>query len=372
MKNHRSLPPRALTVAVGLFVGTAGAVVASGVAATPSSAAPSYSWSSISPARTQSELSSIGLGQVNYGIFKGKSVGVVELAPIEPVTRIETDFDKCVTANGGTIKLVDTGGDPTKGVATVQNFLQEKVAGIWNDALDPTTIVPEITTANRTRVPLITAWSGASATSVGVNGLEMQSAARLAQYVIDRLGGTGQVVMLGSTATQSLRERDAAFTAVAKQYPGIKIVADQSVNVASPTEDANSALKAILQANPNIGAVWTDFDEIGVGAAQALQAAGSKAFVVGFNGDKQALADIRNPSNPYAATMANDLEVSGDVGCAEMATMLAGGEPPARNIYMDSPIVTKANIGSDGPGYVHGTGPFLIYTEPLAQRWPKS
>lgn len=334
-----------------------------------SSPTASYSWSSVPAAQTQKELAQVGLGNAPYSDFKGKTVGVVELAPLEPVTRIEADFIKCVQANGGTIRTVDTGGDPAKGVSTVQNFLQEKVAAIWNDALDPSTITPEINTANKERIPLVTAWSGESSNGVAINGLEGQNASRLAQYLIDRLGGTGTVAMLTSTATQSLRERDTVFQAIAKQFPGIKIIADQSVNVASPTESAANAMKAILQAHPNVDAVWSDFDEIGVGAAQAIQAAGSHAFVVGFNGDKGALQDIRNPSNPFAATIANDLEFSGDVGCAEIATMLAGGNPPAQNIYMASPLVTKTNVPPSG--YVHGSGPFLLYVAPPAQRWPK-
>lgn len=345
---------------------TASAPVAGQPASAPSA---SYSWSSVSPTQTQAELANVGLGNAPYSEFKGKTVGVVELAPIEPVQRIEADFIKCVQANGGTVKTVPTGGDPAKGVSTVQNFLQENVAAIWNDALDPSTIAPEIATANQQRIPLVTAWSGESANSIGINGLEGQNAARLGQYLIDRLGGSGTVVMLTSTATQSLRERDSTFQAIAKQFPGIKIVADQAVNVASPTEDAANALKAILQAHPNVDAVWTDFDEIGLGAAQAIQAAGSHAFVVGFNGDSGALSDIRNPTNPFAATISNDLEFSGDVGCAEIATMLSGGEPPARNIYMDSPLVTKSNVTPSG--YQHGTGPFLLYVEPAGQRWVK-
>ena len=339
--------------------------------ATDASSSPtaSYSWSSVPPTQTQAELAQVGLGNAPYSQFKGKTVGVVELAPIEPVQRIEADFIKCVQANGGTVKTVPTGGDPAKGVSTVQNFLQENVAAIWNDAIDPSTIAPEIATANQQRIPLVTAWSGESANSVGINGLEGQNAARLGQYLIDRLGGSGTVVMLTSTATQSLRERDSTFQAIAKQFPGIKIIADQSVNVASPTEDAANALKAILQAHPNVDAVWSDFDEIGLGAAQAIQSTGSHAFVVGFNGDSAALTDIRNPSSPFAATMSNDLNFTGDVGCAEVATMLAGGEPPARNVYMDSPLVTKTNVVPSG--YQHGTGPFLLYVEPAGQRWAK-
>lgn len=331
----------------------------------------SYSWSSLPASQLHKELAAIGLDNVNYGVYKGKTVGVAELAPIEPVTRIEADFNKCVSDNGGTVRIVDTGGDPQKGIAAIQNFQQQKVAAIFNNALDPSTIKPELTTANKERLPVVTMWSGTTAQSVGINGLEGQSAAQLAQYVIDKLHGTGNVVMLGSTATQSLRQRDAGFLNAIKEYPGIKVVANQSVDVASPTENANSAMKAILQGNPNVDAVWTDFDEIGAGAAQAIDQTttqGTKPFVVSFNGDTVALKDIRDPNSSFAATMSNDLQVSGDVACAEIADMLAKKTIPAQNIYMESPLVTKENVPATG--YAFGSGPFVLYAGPAAQRWP--
>jgi ABC-type sugar transport system substrate-binding protein len=330
----------------------------------------SYSWSSISPAQTQTELDNVGLGHANYSIYKGKTVGVAELAPIEPVQEEEHDLDKCVKANGGKIADIDVGGDPTKSTAAIQTFVQNKDAAIFNDSLDPSLISPEIVQANKAHIPLITSWSGTTPETLGINGLEFQSAARLAQYVIDRLNGTGQVAMVESTATASLRARDAAFVAILKNYPGIKIVATVQADVNSPTESGDTVTKAMLQAHPGVNAIWTDFDGIGEGAAQAVKSAGSKAFVVGFNGDSAALALLRDPSSPFAATMANDLEVTGDVACAEIANMLNGQAPPSQNIYMDSPLVTKDNVSSSG--YVHGTGPFVLYAGPANTRWPNN
>ena len=330
----------------------------------------SYSWSSIAPAALQTQLASIGLGSADYSVYKGKTVGIAELAPIEPVTRIDSDLKKCITTNGGKVSAVDVGGDPTKSKSTMQNFIQQKVAAIYNDALDPILIDAEIKAANAARIPTITAWSGETANSVGINGLEFQSAARLAQYMIDRLHGKGTIAMVVSTATSSLRARDNALVGILKEWPNIKVVTTVTADVNSPTESGNKVVKGVLAAHPDIDAIWTDFDGIGEGAASAVKStSGAHAFVVSFNGDSAALDLIRQPSNPFAATMANDLELTGDVACAEIATMLAGGNPPAQQIYLDSPIVTKENIPASG--FVHGAGPFLLFTGTADQRWPK-
>lgn len=355
--NRSSNPPATSEVANGSG-GAAGAPTAS------------YSWSSIAPATLQQQLSSIGLGNVDYSVFKGKTVGIAELAPIEPVTRIDSDLKKCVKANGGNVTAVDVGGDPTKSKSTMQNFIQQKVAAIYNDALDPVLVDAEIKAANAARIPTITAWSGETANSVGINGLEFQSAGRLAQYMIDRLKGKGTIAMVVSTATSSLRARDNALTAILKEWPNIKVVTTVSADVSSPTESGNKVVKGVLAAHPDVDAIWTDFDGIGEGAAQAVKSTpGAHAFVVSFNGDSAALDLIRRSDSPFAATMANDLELTGDVACAEFATMLAGKNPPARQIYLDSPIVTKENVPASG--FVHGAGPFLLFTGAADQRWPK-
>ncbi|MEY2431357.1 MAG: ribose transport system substrate-binding protein [Acidimicrobiaceae bacterium] len=330
----------------------------------------SYSWSSITPAALQTQLSNVGLGNADYSVYKGKTVGIAELAPIEPVTRIDSDLKKCVKANGGNVTAVDVGGDPTKSKSTMQNFVQQKVAAIYNDALDPLLIDSEIKAANAARIPTITAWSGETAHNVGINGLEFQSAARLAQFMIDRLHGKGTIAMVVSTATASLRARDNALVGILKEWPNIKVVSTVSADVSSPTESGNKVVKGVLAAHPNIDAIWTDFDGIGQGAAQAVKStSGAHAFVVSFNGDSAALDLIRQPSNPFAATMANDLELTGDVACAEIAMMLSGQNPPAQQIYLDSPIVTKENVPATG--FVHGAGPFLLFTGAADQRWPK-
>lgn len=345
---------------------------ASAAATTTSTSAPtaSYSWSSISAGALQTQLNNVGLGSADYSVYKGKTVGIAELAPIEPVTRIDSDLKKCVKTNGGSVTAVDVGGDPTKSKSAMQNFVQQKVAAIYNDALDPILIDAEIKAANAARIPTITAWSGETANNVGINGLEFQSAARLAQFMIDRLHGKGTIAMVVSTATSSLRARDNALVGILKEWPNIKVVSTVSADVSSPTESGNKVVKGVLAAHPDIDAIWTDFDGIGEGAAQAVKStSGAHAFVVSFNGDSAALDLIRKPNNPFAATMANDLELTGDVACAEIAMMLSGQNPPAQQIYLDSPIVTKEKVPATG--FVHGAGPFLLFTGAADQRWPK-
>ena len=335
-----------------------------------SGASTSYNWASIPAARMHSELAAVGLGNVNYGVFKGKTVGVAELAPLEPVFRIEKDFNACVIKNGGHIKTVSTGGDPAKGVATITSFEAQHYP-IFNDAVDPSTISPQISSAAAHHEPLITMWSGETAKGVGINGSETANAAVLAQYVIDRLHGSGQVAILGSPATQSLRQRDATFRTILQEFPNIHIVTDNTgINVASPTQSAFDATKALLLAHPSVNAIWTDFDEIGAGAAQAVDGqSAAKPFVVSFNGDSVALSKIRKASSSFAATMNNDLQISGDVACAEMAAMLTHKTIPAQNLYMAGSLVTKQNVTKSG--YVFGSGPYTVYPGSPSNRWPQ-
>jgi ribose transport system substrate-binding protein len=350
------------------------AALAAGSIAVPiggltSGASTSYKWASIPSARMHSELAAVGLGNVNYGVFKGKTVGVAELAPLEPVFRIEKDFVSCVNKNGGHIKTVSTLGDPAKGVSTITTFEAQHYP-IFNDAVDPSTIAPQIALAGARHEPLITMWSGETAKGVGINGSETANAAVLAQYVIDRLHGSGKVAILGSPATQSLRQRDATFRNILTEFPNIHIVTDNAgINVGSPTTSAFSSTQALLLAHPDVNAIWTDFDEIGAGAAQAVDAqSASHPFVVSFNGDLAALSQIRKPNSSFAATMNNDLQISGDVACAEMAAMLTHKTIPAQNLYMAGSLITKQNVSRSG--YMFGTGPYTVYPGNPSQRWP--
>jgi ribose transport system substrate-binding protein len=300
-----------------------------------------------------------GLANVNYSALKGKTIGIIELAPIEPVFRIDKMLISCVKKYGGKTIVAATGGDPAKAAAAADSFNQQGVAGIYNNANSAPALKKQIADANKAKRPFITAWSDQAPGTITIRGLEHQSTARVAQYMIDRLHGQGKILILAADVNQALRQRHAGLLAQLKEFPGIKVVQDYKVDVANAVADAQKATETALQANPDIDAVYGVFDGPSIGAAKAVDAAKSKAFVVGFNGDAEALDMMRNPKSSFAATAANDLEGTGLIACAIFAKMFAGGNAPADTIYQDSPLVTKVTVPKTG--FAKSPGAFVLY-----------
>lgn len=300
--------------------------------------------------------------------LNGKSVGIISLAPgLEPVDRIAAGVEACFTENGGSAQTFDAKG----GTEAVQAFEQANAAGvdaIYNVANDIgggglDAALAEAAAGNR---PVVTGWGGQRKGSYAITGLEFQSAARVGQYVLDRLAAendgvaAGTVLIANARVTPSLRQRADAFKAMAgpnTEFPDIKVI-EVEVDVANAVADAQSKVEQAIQANPDVKAVLASFDSIGLGAAAAVDAAGGGRFVVSFNGDSSALDLIRSGSS-FVATAANDLEGTATLACDLFAQLLAGQTPSATTYWMDSPLVTDKNVPASG--FATGPGPFTLY-----------
>ena len=304
----------------------------------------------------------------DYGVFDGTTVGIVSLAPgLEPVDRIQGGVEECVTANGGSVQVFDAKG----GAEAVIAFEQANAAGvdaIYNVANDVSGggLDTELAAAGDAGRPVVTAWGGQRAGTYAITGLEFQSAARVGQYVIDRLAAendgvaAGKVLVVNARVTPSLRQRADAFNAMVgpdTEFPDIE-VQEIEVDVANALSDAQAKVEQALQADPDIAAVYASFDTIGEGAATAVDAAGGNQFVVSFNGDSSALDQIRSGGS-FAATAANDLEGTATIACDLFAQLLAGQTPGATTYWMDSPLVTQRNVPASG--FVAGSGSFELY-----------
>lgn len=307
-------------------------------------------------------------GGPDLSALSGKTIGIISLAPgLEPVDRLQAGVVECAEANGGSTQVFDAKG----GTEAVQAFEQANNAGvdaIYNVANDigNGSLDAALKTAGDAGRPVVTVWGGQRTGSYSITGLEFQSAARVGQYVIDRIaaesGGiaAGDVLIVNARVTPSLRQRaDAlkAMTGKGSEYPDIKVT-EVEVDLANAVADAQAKVEQAFQANPDIKAVYASFDSLGQGAAAAVDGLDTKAFVVSFNGDSTALDMIR-AGKSFAATAANDLEGTASLGCELLAKLIAGEKPEATTYWMDSPLVTNKNVPASG--FATGPGSFTLY-----------
>jgi len=117
----------------------------------------------------------------------------------------------------------------------------------------------------------------------------------MGKYFVKTMHKKGNYVeILGIVADNNTWSRSKGFHSVVDDYPGLKMVAQQSADF-----DRNKGLEvleSILQAHPDIDAVFCGNDAMAMGAYQALAAAGkaNQVKVFGFDGAEDVIGYIKD------------------------------------------------------------------------------
>ncbi len=117
----------------------------------------------------------------------------------------------------------------------------------------------------------------------------------IAKYFVETLNKKGKYVeLLGLVGDNNTWNRSKGFHSVVDHYPGLKMVAQQSADF--DRNKAMEVLESILQANPDIDAVFCGNDAMAMGAYQALVASGKadQVKVFGFDGAEDVVRSIQD------------------------------------------------------------------------------
>ncbi len=162
------------------------------------------------------------------------------------------------------------------------------------------------------------------------------------QYVAEKLGGKGKIVVLRGIPTVIDNQRYDAFMEVMKDYPDIQVLDSQYANW--NRDDGFKVMQDFLTRFPQIDAVWAQDDDIAVGVLRAIQqanrsdiqfvlgGAGMKEFIKKvMDGDPLVPADVLYPPN-MVNTAVNVAALHFSSGAAVLGTYIVG-----------APLVTKDN-----------------------------
>ena len=116
---------------------------------------------------------------------------------------------------------------------------------------------------------------------------------KLGQYFVRQMNKKGNYVeILGLVGDNNTWNRSGGFHSVVDEFPELVMVAQQSADF--DRNKAMDVMETIMQANPDIDAVFCGNDAMAMGAYQAVLAAGKadKVKVFGFDGAKDAVKGI--------------------------------------------------------------------------------
>jgi ABC-type sugar transport system substrate-binding protein len=148
---------------------------------------------------------------------------------------------------------------------------------------------------------------------------------------------------LAKVADNNTWNRSKGFHSVVDNYPGIKMVAQQSADF--DRNKAMEVLESILQAHPDIDAVFCGNDAMAMGAYQALAAAGiaNKVRVLGFDGAEDAVQSIKD--GKVLATAMQFPKVMAQTAAIYADEYFKGKRDFPKKIPIGVELVTIKNVG---------------------------
>ena len=110
------------------------------------------------------------------------------------------------------------------------------------------------------------------------------------------------------------------------------------------TDGGVTAAESLLAQNPDLSAIFCENDSMCLGAQKVVedQALGDKVFVVGVDGQKEALVEIMKDAT-YKATGLNNSDQIGRAGFNRLMAILAGAQAP-KDTVLPSPLITIDNV----------------------------
>lgn len=284
----------------------------------------------------------------DVSVFAGLEVGIANLAPVPGAERWSRPLEKCLSDAGASVDFQDVGGDPTKLPGILEAWQAAGKAAVFNIGIDMSGQDSLISGFSDAGTPFVIWGAGNPAGVVALDANQEEDGRIIAQYVAEQLGGEGDVVLVNAN-NPALQSREVGIKEVLAEYPGISLTVTGEA-LGFTEESAQKSTEAALQANPDLKAVIGGFGSLGVGAARAVEAAGSDAIVVSMNGDPEEYAAIR-AGGAFKATVADGHEYGGQAACEIAASMLAGNAAPGAAgvpILATSVLVTADNVPAEG------------------------
>ena len=192
--------------------------------------------------------------------------------------------------------IFDSQNDPAKESTHFDNLISSGFGAVLFNCTDAEGSVANVRRAKAAGIPVFCMDREISANDAATSQIlsdNYSGCVALGQYFVEQVGETGTYVeLLGIVADTNTWNRSKGFHSVVDRFPGLKMVAQQSAEF--DRSKALEVLESILQAKPDINAVFCGNDAMAMGAYQALLAAqkADKVKVFGFDGADDAVRSV--------------------------------------------------------------------------------
>jgi ribose transport system substrate-binding protein len=258
--------------------------------------------------------------------------------------------------HGYELITTNANGDPNQQISDVQNLLNRGVDYLAINPADGKAIAGAVEEAKKRGIPV---FALADTIDAPVDVTLSQDHVKAGKLAVDEIATflekkngsvTGKIVdIMGMAGSPAANGREKGFKEAVAEHTGIDVVATQDGGW--DTAKANAIMTDILQANPEVDAVFCANDAEAVGVTAAIQAAGrwkpigdkGHIYVIGIDGPKPAIEDIRKGLQD-ASISQQPVKMSEKM--IDLVADMAAGKSVEKNVEWPSQLITKDNIDS--------------------------
>ncbi len=250
-------------------------------------------------------------------------------------------------ALGVEVIAIDAENVAAKQMSIVEDFIAKGVKGVLMSPIGEDALVPAVEALNEAGIPVTTVdrkvAGGDVLVHVGADNVEGGRVA--ARYLIEKLGGKGKVLELeGTPGASPAIDRKAGFDEVIASDSEIEILVSQTAKFERAM--GQSVMENLLQVHKDFQGVFAANDEMILGSAEAMSAAGvdlSQVITIGYDAIPDALSYIKD--GKLSATIE---QFPGEQAKQSLRFLVEyikdGKEPPSKEVYITPVAITIDNL----------------------------
>jgi ribose transport system substrate-binding protein len=245
---------------------------------------------------------------------------------------------------GAKINVQDARLDLANQNDQIDAFIQQGVDLIVISAVDQDGIEPAIGRAKAAGIYVISVDTPAKGSDAVFETDAVQAGYLSCQYLIQQIGGKGEILLLDGTPIQTIIDRITGCKKAVDEAPGVTIGAIQA-----GTNDRDSGLRIatdMLTANPDAVGIFGMNDPEALGAALAVEQAGltGKVIVTGVDGGPEAVDELNREGSPFVGTATQSPGEMVRKAIQLAVKMADGGKPEKFDNLIPSVLVTRDTV----------------------------
>jgi ribose transport system substrate-binding protein len=249
---------------------------------------------------------------------------------------------------GWEVVYVSSQEDKARQINGVQDLLARGVKGILISPIDATGVNAAYDAAAAAKIPIISVARGSTSANQTLHVAmdEKQIGRDIGEHIARRIGKGKVALISGPPGSPTFKNLSDGIKESFGKNRGIEIVFEQ-FGLLTRERGLKLAEDALI-ANPDIAAIYAANDDVALGAAQAVAAAGKKGkvFVSGMNGIPPALRAVKDGS--LGMTVELNPVTWGRLGVDMMADYLKG-KRHEQQVFIKHELVDARNIDAKLP-----------------------